>query len=180
MTTDDAADDGTRAHEEGSEGASLRLRPLPALSTPAFALDHPYFEIVYAPLIGPTAVLLARAMGRHLHEAGGPTILDATDLALEIGVRSTAVNAMGRRSRLVRAVDRLARNQIIVRQDDRTLGLRTAVPVLDDKRIGKLPSFARQMHARCVERPADIHSGAEPRSPLDCASDDPPPGSPNV
>jgi len=51
-------------HEpEPTEGS--RLRPLPAATEPAFPLEHD-FEVVQSPLIGPTAVLLARAMTRLL------------------------------------------------------------------------------------------------------------------
>jgi hypothetical protein len=35
-----------------------------------FQLDHDYFEIVYTPLVRPTAVLLARAMMRHVDTGG--------------------------------------------------------------------------------------------------------------
>src|SRR3546814_1500038 len=39
----------------------LRLRALPAVSDPAFPLEHDYFEIVYAHLLGPTGILLRSA-----------------------------------------------------------------------------------------------------------------------
>src|SRR3546814_7882660 len=66
----------------------LRLRALPAVSDPAFPLEHDYFEIVYAPLIGPTGILLARAMARHLDAAAGPTTVGPVELAQEVGIRA--------------------------------------------------------------------------------------------
>lgn len=101
-----------------------------ARGEPSFPLAHPYFEIVYAPLLGPTAVLLARAMARHLEAAGGPTTVCPVELALEVGIRSSSTDPLGRRSHLVHAIDRLAHDHVISRLGDRVLGVRVAVPPL--------------------------------------------------
>ena len=55
-----SGDDAPQNEPQPADG--LRLRLLPAASEPAFPLEHDYFEIVYTPLVGPTAVLLTRAM----------------------------------------------------------------------------------------------------------------------
>jgi hypothetical protein len=126
----------------------LRLRALPAASEPAFPLDHAYFEIVYAPLLGPTAVLLARAMARRLEAAGGPTTVCPIELALEVGIRASSTDPLGRKSHLVHAIDRLAHDRIVSRLGDRVLGLRLAVPPLSARALGKLPATARRAHAQ--------------------------------
>lgn len=131
----------------------IRLRTLPAASEPAFPLDHDYFEITYTPLVGPTAVLLARAMARHLQHADGPTNVCPIELALEVGIRASSTNPLGKRSHLVHAIDRLAYNHIIVRLPDRTLGLRQAVPPLSPHLVAKLPTSAREAHHRLLHPP---------------------------
>lgn len=126
----------------------LRLRPLRARGEPAFPLAHPYFEIVYAPLLGPTAVLLARAMARHLEAAGGPTTVCPVELALEIGIRASSTDPLGRKSHLVHAIDRLAHDHVVSRLGDRVLGVRIAIPPLTARALEKLPPSARHGHSR--------------------------------
>lgn len=128
----------------------LRLRTLPALSDPAFPLDHDYFEIVYTPLIGPTAVLLARTMLRHLDAAGGPITVHPVELALEVGIRASHTDPLGKKSHLVHAIDRLAHDHIVSRLGDRVLGIRTAVPPLSERALAKLPAPARDAHLTFV------------------------------
>lgn len=124
----------------------LRLRPLPASGDPAFPLDHDYFEIVYTPLLGPTAVLLARAMARHLDAAGGPTTVCPIELALEVGIRASNTDPLGKKSHLVHALDRLAHDRIVARLGDRVLGVRLAIPALSQRALEKLPASAREAH----------------------------------
>jgi hypothetical protein len=136
----------SRRRPKPEEG--LRLRPVVARGELAFPLVHPYFEIVYAPLLGPTAVLLARAMARHLEAAGGPTTVSPVELALEVGIRASSVDPLGRKSHLVHAIDRLAHDRIVFRLGDRVLGVHVAVPPLRARALEKLPAAARDAHAR--------------------------------
>lgn len=135
--------------------AGLRLRALPAASEPAFPLDHAYFEIVYAPLVGPTAILLARAMARHLDTAGGPTTVCPVELALEVGIRASSTDPLGRKSHLVHAIDRLAHDRIVSRLGERVLGVRVAVPTLSARVLAKLPDPARHAHHDLIALAAD-------------------------
>lgn len=133
--------------ESGSDpSAGLRLVALPAVSERAFPLEHDYFEIVYTPLVGPTAVLLARAMLRHLKASGSPTLVSAVELALQVGIRASNTDPLGRRSHLVRAIDRLAHDHIAVHLRDRDLGIRVAAPPLSRRALGKVPALARDVH----------------------------------
>ena len=124
----------------------LWIKALPAAGEPAFPLAHDYFEIVYAPMIGPTAVLLARAMMRHLEAANGPTIVSPVELALEVGIRASSADPLGKKSHLVRTIDRLAHDRIVSRLGDRVLGVRLAVPPLSERALEKLPALALEAH----------------------------------
>lgn len=136
----------------------MRLRALPAASGPAFPLSHEYFEIVYAPLVGPSSVLLARAMFRHLDSAGGSTTVLLAELAMEVGVRGTDNKPMGKRSHLARSIDRLVHDRIVVRQGVAALGVRIAVPPLNDHTLDKLPPATRAAH-RVILKQLDAGSG---------------------
>lgn len=136
--------------EEPGPAEGLRLRPLPAPSDPAFPLCHDYFEIVYTPLVGPTAVLLARAMARHIDAAGGPTTIDPVELALEVGIRASSTDPLGKKSHLAHAIERLAHNHIVSRLGDRLLGVRTSIPPLGERTLEKLPAPAREAHHELV------------------------------
>ncbi|KAA0235922.1 MAG: hypothetical protein EDR02_01840 [Actinobacteria bacterium] len=147
---------GTDPHEHQPEpDDGLRLRPMPARCEFSFPLTHPYFEIVYAPLVGPTAVLLGRAMARHLGIAGGPTTVCPVELALEVGIRASSADPLGKRSSLIHAIDRLAHDRIVSRIDDRVLGVHVAVPPLSARALEKLPAVARDAHNGFVALAAD-------------------------
>lgn len=155
MTSGTAGSARRPSEEEPDPVEGLRLRPLPAPSDPAFPLGHDYFEIVYTPLVGPTAVLLARAMVRHIDAAGGPTTVCPVELALEVGIRASSADPLGRRSHLVHALDRLVHDHIVSRVDDRVLGVRMAIPPLSDRAAAKLPAPARAAHHQVLETLAE-------------------------
>ena len=158
MTAGTAGTAGTaRSARRPYEGApqptqGLRLRTLPAASEPAFPLGHDYFEIVYTPLVGPTAVLLARAMARHIDAAGGPTTVCPAELALEVGIRASSTDPLGKKSHLVHALDRLVHNHVISRLGDSVFGVREAIPPVSDRTVEKLPGIVRDLHRDLVER----------------------------
>lgn len=150
MATGTAGSARRSDEEEPGHAEGLRLRPLPAPSDPAFPLCHDYFEIVYAPLVGPTAVLLARAMSRHMDAAGGPTTICPVELALEVGIRASSADPLGKKSHLVHAIGRLVHNHIVSRLGDRVLGVRTSIPPLSERALEKLPAPARKAHHELV------------------------------
>ena len=148
MSAEFSGSSASRRANEPDPSEGLRLRALPAASERAFPLDHAYFEIVYAPLVGPTAVLLARALARHLDAAGGPVTVCPLELAMEIGIRASGVEPLGKRSNLVHAIDRLAHDHVVARLGDRTLGVRVAIPPLSSRALEKVPETARSAHHR--------------------------------
>ncbi len=148
MSAEIGSSSADRPENEPDPSDGLRLRALPPASERAFPMDHDYFEIVYAPLIGPTAVLLARALARHLEAAGGPITVCPIELALEIGIRANGLEPLGKRSHLVHAIDRLAHDHIVARLGDRTLGVRVAIPPLSSRALEKVPEVVRSAHHR--------------------------------
>lgn len=150
MSAETSSSSARRPESESDPEAGLRLRALPVASESAFALDHAYFEIVYAPLIGPTAVLLARALARHLEVAGGRITVCPIELAMEIGIRAGSGDPLGRKSHLVHAIDRLAHDHVVARLGDRTLGVRVAIPPLSQRTLEKLPETSRRAHHRLL------------------------------
>lgn len=146
-----AAGGGQRSPDlEREPRDGLRLRWLPAVREPAFPLEHDYFEIAYTPLVGPSAVLLARAMARHLRAAGGPTTVSSIELALEVGIRGGSGSELGQRSHLVRAMGRLVRTHVVAPLGEHVVGVRCGVPPLSGRALRKVPVSTREAHARFV------------------------------
>lgn len=138
MTAESSGNGARSADHEPEPVEGLRLRALPTAGEPAFPLEHACSEIVYAPLVGRTAVLLARAMARHHQGAGGSTTVSPVELAMEVGIRASSSHPLGQKSHPVHAVDRVADDHVVPRLGDRVLGLRVAVAPLV---IERSPSF---------------------------------------
>jgi hypothetical protein len=129
----------------------LRLRTLPAASEPAFPLENDYFEVVYTPLVGPTAVLLARAIARH-HDAPADRRPSApSSWRSRWASERAAPTRSGKKSHLVHAIDRLAHNHVLARFGDRVLGALGAIPPLSRGTLAKLPAPARDAHFMFVD-----------------------------
>lgn len=129
----------------------LRLRPLPPCSEPAFPLCHEYFEVVYGPLIGPTSVLLARNLARHVIAAGGPVTICPIELSLELGLRASHSEPIGTTSPLTKAIKRLRDHRLVEHIDPATLGVVMGVSPLSLRALGKLPESVQRAHNQFVE-----------------------------
>lgn len=128
----------------------LRLRPLPSCGEPEFSVAHPYFEIVYGPALGPAAVAVNRNLARHLATAGGPVTVCPIQVALEVGLRASHSEPLGKKSHLARALERLAHHRLIQRVDDDELGVVVTVPPMPDRWFAHLPDSARTSHDRIL------------------------------
>lgn len=135
--------------------AQLRLVPLAPLTERVVAIDHTYFEIVYTPRLGPTAVLLARSMVRHLGAHPAPTTVSTAELACEVGLRADPDHPIGKQSSLPRALNRLTHARIVQWCGRADLGIRVAVPLLTPVAVASLPRVARQTH-RMFEATLDM------------------------
>jgi hypothetical protein len=125
----------------------LRLRPLPPCADPSFPVLHDYFEMVYGPLIGPASTLLSRALNRHLADAGGPVTICLVELSLELGLRASHREPVGKRSPLAKAIDRLAQHRLVTHLGDESLGVVVSVPPITDRSVPKLPRTAQRAHS---------------------------------
>lgn len=124
----------------------LRLRALPACADPSFPVLHDYFEMVYGPLIGPTSTLLARALARHLADADDTITICPVELSLELGLRASHSEPVGKTSPLAKAIDRLAHHRLVQHLGDETLGVVISVPPITDRSVPKLPQSAQRAH----------------------------------
>jgi hypothetical protein len=129
-----------------SDGDALRLLPLTPTSEPSFPLAHPYLEVVYAPVLGPTAVLLARSLGRQLMASRGPATVSAVVVALGLGLRATQEHPLGRRAALRHALDRLEHAHLVRWLGETDLGVHTGAPAVNERTLCKLPPPARAAH----------------------------------
>lgn len=78
--------------------------------------------------------------------------MSARDLAREVGIRAGNADPLGKRSHLVRTIDRLAHDGIVVPLDNRVLGVRVALPPLSNRALSRLPEPAREAHCALIEQ----------------------------
>lgn len=145
----DSETSGSGSEPPGKERrpvTGLRLEALPPCADPAFPVLHDYFEMVYGPLIGPASTLLARALNRHLADAGGPVMVCPVELSLELGLRASHREPVGKTSPLAKAIDRLAQHRLVTHLGDETLGVVVSVPPITDRGVPKLPRSAQRAH----------------------------------
>ncbi len=131
--------------------AGLRLRPLPPCADPAFPVLHDYFEMVYGPMIGPTSLVLARSLARHVHTAGGPVTVCPIELSLELGLRASHNEPIGATATLTKAIKRLRDHRLVEHIDSATLGVVMDVPPLSARALGKLPESVQRAHRQFVQ-----------------------------
>lgn len=140
------------------KGQPLRLSPLSSTFPPGtavgFPLDHPYIELVYVAVLGPSGVVLLRRAGFLFSRHPDGVTVDAAELARDIGVRSSSGRPLGKQAALRRALDRLVRFRLAEWLGPDDLGIRTAVPPLSSRALRQLPDSTRELHDALV-------SGAE-------------------
>lgn len=148
----------------------LRLTLLAPPKGGVFPLQHPYIEIVYLPLLGPTSVSAARHIDRLVRGAGGPMTVDAAVLAAELGLRSAGQDPIGTRAPLRRCLDRLAHAHIARWLGATDLGVLQKLPPVSARTLRRLPVSAQVAHKQLL---AEINSSWEgdPPSPNERSGD---------
>ena len=126
--------------------AGLRLRALPSCGQPEFPVEHPYFELVYGPVIGPSAFMVARNLGRRLRAAEGLVTACPIEVARETGLRASHGEPVGRKSQLVKTIARLQRHQLVRPDVDGVLGVVVAVPPIPTRWLDQIPATALAAH----------------------------------
>lgn len=140
----------------------LRLRPLPPCGGHAFPVLHDYFEVIYGPMIGPTSLVLARSLARHVNAACGPVTVCPIELSLELGLRASHDEPIGTTSPLSKALRRLSDHRLVQQIDADTLGVVVEVPPLSSRALSKLPESVRNAHDQFVEQPRPSPRSAFP------------------
>lgn len=140
---DDPADDGSIT--------TLRVVWLDSPSgRRAFALDHPYIELVYTPLIGASAVLFLRRI-MLLSPDDDEIDVDSVAMARELGLRSRDDRPLGRKSPFVKSLYRLEHHQLARWLGPHRLGVYRQAPALADAFLPNLPESARRIHLRYIQ-----------------------------
>lgn len=147
--------------------------PDPRVHRAGFALDDPYLERCWLPVLGPTSVLMLRRM----------PILWQRDPAVGVPVEEFAtvlgLGGTGRHSPVWRTIDRLARFNFANRVAENHVEVYTEVPPLGQRHLASLPASIRDAHdqllAAHIERlaaakapapaPTTVDWSFEPRHP---------------
>ena len=110
-----------------------------------YAIDDPYIEMFWLPILGPTATWLIRRLAGGLQQEPDGYTVDMVDLARGIGVNYTP----GRHNPFARALSRCtmfgAAQQIAV-QPHRTIAVRSVLPQLPVRHLSRLPHPLRIAH----------------------------------
>lgn len=125
-----------------------------------YAIDDPYIEMFWLPVLGPTATWLIRRLAGGLqHQPEGYTV-DIADLARGIGVNYTP----GRHNPFARALSRCtmfgAAQQIAV-QPHRTIAVRSVLPQLPVRHLSRLPHPLRVAHHDWIHMGAHMQPSGE-------------------
>ena len=130
-----------------AEEAIIHIVPWkdPLVEGHGYAIEDPYIEMFWLPILGPTATWLVRRLAGGLqHQPDGYTV-DMMDLARGIGVNYTP----GRHNPFARALSRCtmfgAAQQIAV-QPHRTIAVRSVLPQLPTRHLARLPHPLRIAH----------------------------------
>jgi hypothetical protein len=151
----------------GADRGTLEITPLPhpdprVRERAGFDLTHPYLEQCWTPILGPSGVLVLRALPG-LWAEGSPAVADSDELARSVGLSA----APGRKATFHRALDRLATMGMAVwTERGSSIGIYTQVPPVGAGRMAKRPERTQRAHRRHLEdRLAQLADGVIPLRP---------------
>lgn len=124
--------------------------PSAAVRRAGFPLDHPYLEQCWAPMIGPSSVVLLRHCVS-LWRNATPAQVPAEELARQIGLgRGTASS-----SPLRHTLERIVRFRFASTTTPGELEVFTEVPPVPAHRLDRLPAWSRDQHERLLGQHLD-------------------------
>lgn len=121
--------------------------PDDAVRRVGFTLDHPYLEHCWAPVLGPTSVLLLRR-ATWLWRTTTSVTIGSEELARGLGLGK----GTGRQSPLTRTLDRLAGFGFVVPSRPGEFDVHTEVALLRPRQLEKVPAWTRSVHEHLVTR----------------------------
>jgi len=117
----------------------------PLVESAGFAVNDPYVEMFWLPILGPTATWLLRRLAGGLEHNPNGYAVDMQDLARGIGVAYST----GRHNPFARALHRCVMfgvAQQIAMLPERTIAVRTNIPALPTRHVSRLPEQLRIAH----------------------------------
>ena len=124
--------------------------PIAPVRQAGFALDHPYLEHCWSPVIGPSSTLLLRRCA-WLWRDGEPARVATEELARQLGLGK----GTGRSSPIWHTVERVVRFRFAAMPSPGELHVYTEVPPLPDRQLERLPSWCRREHDRLLGQHLD-------------------------
>lgn len=119
--------------------------PVAPVRRAGFALDDPYLEQCWTPVIGPSSVALLRHCAWRWRDAA-PARVRTEDLAGELGLgRGT-----GRSSPIWHTIDRVVRFRFAATASPGELHVYTEVPPVSARQLDRLPTWSRNQHERLL------------------------------
>jgi len=109
----------------------------PQIGGPLFSTRSDYVEQCWTPLLGPTSVLLLRALEPLVSKR--PTALSVADRAARLGVGTQVAR---------NALLRLKNFSALTVYDDGTVGVRTTLGPLSSGQANRIPATVRAVHER--------------------------------
>lgn len=125
--------------------AKLEIHPAPNPSLEVhragFPLDHPYVEQCWAPVLGPSSVLLLRRTAE-LWRDSIPARIETGELAAQLGLS----RGRGRHSPITKTLDRLVRFRFAGWEAPGVLDVYTEVRPLRSRDVDRVPDWTAARH----------------------------------
>lgn len=116
----------------------------PVVDRFGFSVADPYVELVWLPVIGPSATWMLRRLDAWLPEIESVIEIDLSELGQMLGLGSST----GAGSSVQRTMRRLVRFGLADWRG--TLRVRGAVPPLPGRQLTRLPSWVQEAHAALI------------------------------
>jgi hypothetical protein len=130
--------------------------PVAKIHRAGFPLDHPYVERCWAPILGPSSVLVLRRMPELFKGSADPFVhLD------ELG-RGLGIGGTGKHSVIRRTIDRLVSHRFAAWSAPGELDLYTEVPPLSAARLERVPDFVKRDHDALLADHLDALAASPP------------------
>ena len=126
----------------------VHARPNPDLvvQRAGFPLDHRYVEQCWAPVVGPSSILLLRRLP-WLWRAGTTLELDVADLSRSLGLGAGG----SRHSTINRTIERVVAFRFARWSDARELEVFTETSPLSARQLERVPTWTRVLHHQLLD-----------------------------